>query len=175
MADTATYDLIASQTLASAASSITFSSIAASWTDLRLVVSYTMSASGSWVNCRFNSDSATNYSATLLIANGNGGGQASAAVTSLTYLRLGDWYNGIGNSTTIPEMIQLDIFSYAGSTYKTCLENFSGDNNGSGNTAVQVGLWRNTAALTSITLTSQNGSETFKIGTTAQLYGIKAA
>jgi hypothetical protein len=169
MADTATYDLIASQTLASSASSITFSSIAASWTDLRLVLTGTCTAGGNNPLLRFNGDTATNYSQTVL--NGSDSAAASTNATTQSSIAL-LWYGGL--DTTKPSLSTINIFSYTGSTYKTILEQYAGDLNGSGNVGSDVGLWRSTAAITSITLLMA-ASDTFKTGTTAQLYGIKAA
>jgi len=163
---TATYDKIATTTLGSAAASITFSSIAASWTDLRLVFVGTGSAA---IDGRitFNSDTASNYSYTYLY--GNGTAASSASATNQTYLYL----NSDSFSTTIPEFFTVDIFSYTGSTYKTSLLTKSQDTNGSGSTSRWVGLWRGTAAITNINIAASSGN--FNTGTTATLYGIKAA
>ena len=67
---TATYDLIASQTLGSAATSITFSSIAASWTDLRLVFVGKASIGATYISpwIQINSDTSTNYIYIFLVA-----------------------------------------------------------------------------------------------------------
>jgi len=56
-----TYEPIASTTLGSAASTITFNSIAASWTDIKLILIGTSSTGGA-VIFRFNNDSGSNYS-----------------------------------------------------------------------------------------------------------------
>ena len=163
---TATYDLIASQTLGSAASSITFSSIAASWTDLRLVLVGTAST-GNYLapNMQFNGVTTTTYSVTWLWGNGTTTGSSSQ--TNQTGMSFNS-QNSITSS--IPGFLSADIFSYAGSTYKTVLTTASVDLNGSGEVERAVNLWRSTAAITSLTL---NGS--FGTGFNAQLYGIKAA
>ena len=166
MADTATYDKIATQTLASAAASITFSSIAASWTDLRLVVVH-LDSDTSNNFLRFNGDSGTNYSATYLY--GNGTSASSFSITNRAYSDLGP----ITGSTTVPMLANIDIFSYAGSTYKTTLTRLSEDYNGTGATSNIVTLWRNTSAITSIVIGRTGG--TYSTGTTATLYGIKSA
>ena len=160
-----TYDLIASQTLGSAAASITFSSIAASWTDLRLVFK-TISGSAT-VGMRFNSDTGNNYSSTYLL--GSGSAASSGKYNNNNSIPLAD-----NTSSTGWSFQAADIFSYAGSTYKTVLSNNNNDQNGSGNIENTVSLWRNTAAITTILLTTFTAS-TFAIGTTAQLYGIRAA
>lgn len=162
---TATYDLIASQTLSSAAASITFSSIAASWTDLRLVL-VTKTSSASSIDIRFNSDTASNYSSTYLL--GNGSAASSGKYTNNGAVQFAD------NTGTNWCMQTADIFSYAGSTYKTVLASNNDDENGSGTVDRSVSLWRSTAGITSVFLGTLS-AVTMSVGTVASLYGIKAA
>ena len=115
----------------------------------------------------FNGDTATNYSYTNIY--GDGTAAASARSTSRANILLSQ--NAIATSQY--PLLSMDVFSYAGSTYKTVLTTASQDNNGSGISANTIQLWRSTAAITSITLTTS--TSTFAIGTTATLYGIKAA
>jgi hypothetical protein len=165
---TATYDLIASQTLGTAAASITFSSIAASWTDLRLVYSG-VSAATNTLHIKFNGSSSS-YSLTELYGNGS-----SNASTSYQNSTNGIYPNYSGAlRASYPFMITMDVFSYAGSTYKTALCTAVEDYNGAyiGYVEYTVGLWRNTSAITSLTI---DATVNLSAGTTAQLYGIKAA
>lgn len=163
----ATYEPIATTTLSSAASSITFSSIASSWTDLKLIIVATASTAAPDIIIRFNNDTGTNYSRTNLI--GTGSSAISNRYSSTANLELD--YTGL--STSIPSLYEIDIFSYAGSTYKTLLCRTSEDRNGSGDTFANVGLWRSTSAITSIKL--ELSAYNYAAGTTATLYGIKAA
>jgi hypothetical protein len=162
-----TYEPIATNTLGSAASSIVFSSIPNTYTDLRIVFVGT-SASNIPGEMRFNSDTAANYSRSYLSSNG-------ATVSASRDLNQN--YISIGTSaiTSTPMMNTVDIFSYAGSVYKTCLITCSDDRNGSGTVDREVATWRSTSAISSITLTVDLGTGTFLTGTTATLYGIKAA
>jgi hypothetical protein len=73
MAAGSTYTPIATTTLGSAASSVTFSSIAGTYTDLRIVYS-TVSSADAGNYLRFNSDSGSNYSNTTLFGNGSSAG-----------------------------------------------------------------------------------------------------
>jgi len=168
----ATYEPIATNTLGSAAASITFSSIPATYTDLRVVFSNVKisSSSSNVAYLRFNGDDGGNYSFTSLY--GNGSGPFSFTGTS------GDGYTGIGLntgpvSTTVPHFYTADIFSYRASIFKTSLLTASQDQNGSGFVPSAVGLWRSTAAITSLTLV--HSATDFATGTTATLYGIKNA
>lgn len=163
-----TYEPIATTTLGSAASSITFSSIPATYTDLRIVLVTNGVTSGVNAFCRFNSDSGTNYSFTSLYGIGSSAGTNTGISSSGMQL---DFYYSL--DTTIPNMITLDIFSYAGSTNKTTLITFANDLNGLGSVERGVGLWRSTAAINTVLL--YMNAQSFKIGTTATLYGIKAA
>jgi len=164
-----TYEKIATTTLGSASTPITFNSITSAYTDLRLVVVVTSTSSATNVQVQFNSDTGTNYSSTYL--NGNGTAAASGRNTSATNIQFTDV---TATSTTVPQMYTLDIFSYAGSTFKTALGTSSQDYNGSGSSASIVGLWRSTSAINSITIKT-SGAPTFSTGTTATLYGILKA
>jgi hypothetical protein len=73
-------------------------------------------------------------------------------------------------------MVTMDILSYRGSTFKTSLNTATNDKNGSGIVLRNVGLWRSTSAITSITLLdTYGGGGQFDVGTTATLYGILRA
>lgn len=168
MAAGATYEPIATTTLGSAASTITFSSIPSTYTDLRIVLTETQT-SGTWPYLQFNTDTGTNYSFTALL--GSGSAASSFANTTGTFIN----FSGSNSlSTTIPAFISIDIFSYAGSTYKTCLTTLSNDQNGSGWVTDTVGLWRSTAAINKVVFKMAGGGS-FAAGSTATLYGIKAA
>ena len=158
-----TYEPIASTTLGSDTASVTFSSISGSYTDLVLIVAGTVDATGN-VGLRFNSDSGTNYSCTILY--GNGASAASANVTNDNYANCGGI--GTGQSNSI-----INIMNYSNSTtYKTVLGR---GNRPADQVNAKVALWRNTAAITNIVVYPINGSSTWKTGSTFTLYGIKAA
>lgn len=161
-----TYDPIATTTLGSAASNITFSSIPNTYTDLRIVIAGTTSAN-ELLALQFNSDTSSNYSMTYLFGYGSA---ASTGSTSTSYINDNSFFTNDSNIA----MVEINVFSYAGSTYKTVLMAGSGDKNGSGRTTREVGLWRSTSAITSIKLFGYTGYN-FNTGTTATLYGIKSA
>jgi hypothetical protein len=165
----ATYEPIATTTLGSAASSITFSTIPGTYTDLRVILVATgdASAAGQAVLTRFNSDTGSNYSVTRLSGSGS-------AATSGRFTNIASIYTSFdGLSTTVPTFQQIDIFSYAGSTYKTCLISNNEDKNGSGYVEARVGLWRSTSAITTVAVIANSGN--FATGTVATLYGILKA
>jgi hypothetical protein len=164
----ATYEPIATTTLSTTSASITFSSIAATYTDLKIVLIGTLTVVSN-PRIQFNSDTANNYNYTFM--RGNGATAApSVADTTVGLLSVGNL------DTTIPGMISIDVFGYAGTSRKAYFSTFSLDKNttdGSGTVGSIVGLWNNTAAITQVAISS--GGTTFKAGTTATLYGIKAA
>jgi hypothetical protein len=165
----ATYEPIATTTLGSAASDITFTSIPATFTDLRVImVSTTSNTTG--LNCQVNGDTGANYSVTAIFGDGTSASSTQLGGATRFYLT----GLGAGNtSTTIPNFSELNFFSYAGSTFKTMLYTDSLDKNGSGEVFKSVNLWRSTSAITSLKLYPTAG--TLNIGTTATLYGIKNA
>lgn len=167
-----TYEPIATTTLGSNASNITFSSISSAYTDLRIVlVVKGVSASNSDLLVQFNSDTGSNYGTTSLYANGSTATTyrevsqpyITACVILFPNLSRGD-YRGLGT---------VDIFSYANSTKKTLLGTGSNDQNGAGFVSRQIGLWNSTSAINSVKLYPASG--TFATGDTATLYGILKA
>ena len=96
--------------------------------------------------------------------NGNGSSATSFRVSSTSSIGLGEIYNYSCNL-----ICQIQNYSNA-TTYKT---NISRANSASDYTQAIVGLWRNTAAITSITILTSSG--TFNTGSTFTLYGIAAA
>ena len=161
-----TYEPIATQTLGSAAASVTFSSIPATYTDL-IIVTQAISASADDVGIRFNSDSGTNYSQTWL--SGNGSSAFSGRYSSSTSVYL-DIYGSMG--TTLFNNANVQIMNYSNTTTnKTFL---SRSNRAGARVDAIVGLWRNTAAITTIVLAPTSGVN-FSTGCTFTLYGIKAA
>lgn len=163
MPDISTEVALATTTLGSAAGSINFTSISSAYTDLRIVL--VCVSTDTFPQVRFNSDSGSNYSWTYV--SGNGTAAQSGRFTNQT-----EFYNNISGSLTVPFMTTYDIFSYAGSTYKTMLFNEVNDKNGSGIISPKVGLWRSTSAITAVNLRADIYGTTFGAGTTATLYGI---
>jgi hypothetical protein len=165
-----TYEPIATTTLGSSAASITLSSIPATYTDLRLVCTALSATGGDTLSCYFNGTTGTTlYSWTRLV--GTGTSATTANQTDSDVLLIGATSGQL--STTIPILSTVDILSYAGSAFKTSLITDSSDKNGDGRVASYVGLWRNTSAITSIVI--KGTSYNLASGTTATLYGIKAA
>jgi len=162
----ATYTQIATTTLGSAASTVSFSSISGAYTDLILVVSATWDGgSNSSFGFRLNSDSGSNYSITQLY--GDGSSAASGRSSNATYAAIGQ-INPSEWGTTI---FQFQNYSNS-TTYKTAL---SRSNVAGVITLTGVGLWRSTSAITSISVGYFDVAGNFDSGSTFSLYGITAA
>lgn len=164
-----TYTPIATTTLGSDTTTISFSSIPATYTDLILVCDQIQSnVAGSSINdgrFRFNDDSATNYSQTRI--SGDGSAASSARLSNEDILYIGIIPQA---SNTVKALNILQIMNYANTTtFKTVLCR----GNGGGFVRANVGLWRSTAAINKITAIYP--SQLYKAGATFTLYGIKAA
>ena len=156
-----TYTPIATQSL-SGSSEVTFSSIPAIYTDLRIVTAGAVNVGLHNWQLQFNGDTGANYSSTFIATTGGSGRIANATFITL------DRYGYFSTSQT---NILFDMMSYANvSANKTLL---SRSNNAAEGSGFVTGLWRNTAAVTSIRM-YLSGS-TFASGSTASLYGIAAA
>ena len=163
---TNTYVALDKVTVGTATPSITFSSISGGYTDLVIVIDATNSAgagSNGWgTRLRFNGDTASNYSWTIV--NGSGSTASSARGSSVTSALAG-WSNGGTTSST--QIVH--VMNYANSTtYKTTIGRSA---NSAERTAGIVNLWRSTAAVTSITIFDE-GSNNWQTGSTFSLYGI---
>ena len=163
---TATYTPIATYTVSSAVGSYTFSSIPSTYTDLVLVTNVKSTTTNNMI-MRFNSDSAANYSRTVL--SGDGSSAVSARNTGFTEIYTD--YNGYFDGLDFDQVKIINVMNYANSTtYKTCLIRSGRAQSG---TDAIVGLWRSTSAITSIYLGGSGNN--FVTGSTFTLYGIKAA
>jgi hypothetical protein len=161
----ATYEPIETKTLVSSAASVTFSSISGAYTDLLLITSNgSTTATNTYV--RLNGDSGSNYSFTQLT--GTGSSPISGRSSNQTAIRV-DNYASAATSITNAYIFQLQNYSNT-TTYKTVLTR---TNEAATGVDATVGLWRNTAAITSILYYPGVGN--WITGSTFTLYGIKAA
>jgi len=166
-----TYVPIATTTVGTATSSVVFSSIASTYTDLVIVFECFTTAGGARdVALRFNGDTASNYSSTFL--QGNGTSAVSARESTQTRMMID--YSGAGTTSATAEIGIVNIMNYSNATTnKTVL--VRANRAGAGTDAVVV-LWRKTPeAITSVTLMFINGTDNFGVGSIFSLYGIKGA
>lgn len=158
-----TYEKIATTTLSSTASSVTFSSIPSTYTDLVLVTN--PAASGGDIGMQFNTDTGTNYSYTVI----KGNGTTAASVRSTNTSRLYMVYDlTMATDFSLNSIAHIMNYSNA-TTYKSALIR---SNRASAGVETMAGLWRSTSAINQVKVL---GSVVFAIGSTFTLYGIKAA
>jgi hypothetical protein len=175
-----TYTLISSNVLTSTTASITFSAIPATFTDLVIKASTRNNnafSSGSdnpiamWLN---GINTGTSYSATALLSAFNSPvSQRQTSVASWAYM--GSVTTATNTASTFSSN-EYYIPSYTAAQYKPLSVSARSEDNSSGSASIYysgayAGLWSNTAAITSITLSGGNGD--FVSGSSFYLYGIK--
>jgi hypothetical protein len=167
---TNTFTALDKVTVGTATSSITFSSIPSTYTDLVVVASILPSSTSFYTpSLQFNSDTGSNYSSTWMY------GQGSTAVSSRN---VNQTQMAIDNYAATPAVgypmsVLFNVFNYANtSVYKTVIARGNDIFASAGETSATVGLWRSTSAITSLTVKG-NGAN-FATGSTFSLYGIAA-
>jgi len=161
-----TYTLIEAKTLGSAVAIVTFSSIPSTYADLLMKISTRGSVSGAslgyYYDVTFNGTSA-NRSGKYLEGTGsvaNGSTYTLWGVNSPSDFTADTFSNG-----------ELYIPNYSSAAYKSAQLDSVNENNATASRAVfSVGLWSDTAAINSITLTMGGGN--FVTNSTFYLYGI---
>jgi hypothetical protein len=163
----ATYERIQTQTLSSTTTSLTFSGIPGSYTDLVYVINVGCNAAGN-LQMQFNSDTGNNYSTNALYAYVPT--YALAQYASMPYIYPG----GVAGAlpiNTVSANTTSHIMNYSNTTtYKGVLSEYA---NPDLEVTTTAGTWRNTAAITSITISSY--SAPYLVGSTFTLYGILKA
>ena len=169
------YELISSTILGSDTASITFSSIVSTYKHLQIRYTARASqASTTWTAImNFNGDTATNYSNHLLYA--YNGSVPSEGYANQTYINFGNVIPGsTGAANTFAGGI-VEILDYANTGKNKTTRTLNGSYGTSGTTStveLNSGNWRNTAAISSITLKPYSTAN-FVTGSRFSLYGIK--
>ena len=160
------YDSIATVTVgAGGSSTITFSSIASTYTHLQIRAINLSSSTDSNIQMTFNSDTANNYSTHYIYGDGTTVGASATANRAFVVP------NTMAN-TTNPLVFITDILEYKNTNINKTIRSIGGtDRNGSGYANFYSGNWRSTAAISTITLTASAGQ--FNQYSSFALYGIK--
>jgi hypothetical protein len=169
------YESIATVTVGSGGSStISFTSIPATYTHLQIRGigrTTTAAAGGANFGVRFNSDTSSNYTYHLLSGNGSATNAAGGGNTNQVYFA--DLISRDGNTASVYSDFVIDILDYLNTNKFKTVRGLAGwDSNGSGQIGLSSGVWRNTNAITAITLVPDDN---FKQYTSFALYGIKGA
>lgn len=169
-----TYIPIATVTVGSGgASSIAFSSIPATYTDLKVVISARTNQSAYNDNSivLFNSDAGANYTSRRLNAEGTTVDSSTATSQNGFY-----YLNFNGSSATSNTFCNNEMYipNYTSSNQKSFSVDRAIENNSSTQNLLSIfaGIWTGTAAISSISIAPYYGTS-FAQYSTATLYGIK--
>jgi hypothetical protein len=153
---------LATITLGSAASTVTFSSIPATYRDLRIVANVT--GTGAILDSDYVKFNTSTADFTTVQMYGNG---SSAGSNTGTSGRVSNYENTVGR----PYVWTLDIMDYSATDkHKSYLSRFNADDAGVGAFA---GRWAQTTALNAIQIYPATGQ--YAAGSTFSLYGIVSA
>jgi hypothetical protein len=168
-----TFTLISSVTVGSGgASSIDFTSIPSTYTDLCIKLSARVTGTGTIANIglKFNNIT-TSFSGLYL------GGNGSSAVSGSPVTELTIW-TATYNDSTVNTFGNSEIYipNYTSANNKSVSTDGVGENNATdGRQAFTATLWSNISAINRITLTPQVGPGDFMQHSTAYLYGVSNA
>jgi len=163
------YDSIATTTLSTPTTSITFSSIPATYTHLQIRGISQKSTNSDNTHIVLNGDTGSNYATHYLIGDGSSASSAAETTTSRAYV------NVLTQSSTSFAASITDILDYTNTNkYKTIRTLAGIDLNGTGSVWLVSGLWMSASAVTSITL-RPTAAQNFATYTSFALYGIKGA
>jgi hypothetical protein len=166
-----TFVLIASTTVGSGgASSIDFSSIPSTYTDLCLNLSARGTSTALYAKITINNSSSAIYSLRTIYGEGTGG-TASQSDSGATFFERFLMVSSAYTASTFSNGI-LYIPNYAGSNAKSMMfDSVDETNAGAVPMYMVAGLWNSTSAINQITLTPNTGN--FAQYSTAYLYGVK--
>jgi mucin-19 len=160
-----TYNAIASVTLSSAQAGVTFTNIPQIYTDLVIVVDYSLNVSNSSLFVRLNGDSADNYSHTRM--SGTGSVASSGRGSTANQARI--TADTTAQSASTRQLVTVNLMNYNNPTYyKTLLSRY----NSTGGTEAVINLYRSAASVTSVQIKGFDGTAIIEAGSTFTLYGI---
>jgi len=164
----AVFTPIQSVTLTSAQSTVTFSNLDQSYTDLQIVMNAAVSSGTADVYLKLGTnsiDTGTNYGYSIL--RGNGSAVAASSPSNTTYI---DLCGATAINTTFGFTSTINLMNYSNSIYyKNAI--IRSTNAANGSDAIN-GTWRSTTPINVIQLSPS--ASTFSAGSTFSLYGIRA-
>jgi hypothetical protein len=159
------YDSLATVTVGTAVSSITFAGIPSGYKHLQ-IRGIAAGVNNTFADMTFNSDTGSNYAFHDIYGDGASAGAESGAS------RANIPTTALPNVTSVFNGLIIDILDYANTNkFKTARILQGRDTNGGGAIYFISGLWQNTNAINSITITSRSGN--IATNSSFALYGIK--
>lgn len=168
-------EIVAPTQLGATTTTITLSSISASYQDLLLVIRARSGSTGTDLSITFNADTGTNYSQNATQVN-NAGGSSAVVTNNGANFTIKDACVTSAGTTGYLGFLEMTIASYAETAYTRMGRFTSGRFNSATNHANSFGTiaWENvSAAISSIEISTSAGD--FAIGTIYALYGIGTA
>jgi hypothetical protein len=162
---TATYEKIATTTVSGGSTAtVTLSSISSSYTDIVMII--TGGGDEGSLRLYFNSNTGNNYSTTII--SGTGSAANSTRQSNNNAILIAGIYGATNANTNT--IVHIQNYSNT-TTNKTvlCRTNIPDDE-----TAACVGLWRSTAAISTVNITAINNTGFWLSDSKVTLYGIKA-
>lgn len=163
-----TFTLIQKYTLTSDSTSVTFSSIPQTYTDLHFEIAYQESTNYGDTRMVINSDvsTASDYAAFFVSSTTSGKSHSGGSITEI-------WSSqNLNNDSNKPLHITLDVVDYRNTNkYKTFIQKgYSYD--GGWPLQTMGAVWRGTSAITNILFKSGSGSPYLASGSIIALYGL---
>ena len=169
------WDSISTTTLGSSQTTVTFT-IPQTYGHLRFHIcaktTDTVNSLTDNLSMNFNSDSASNYTRQYLVVNNGSIAVGSSISNSVAYC--GTVPRSHTNLTSHFGFSVIEILDYQlANKYKTwrSYQTFDANLSGPASLGIQSGMWRNTAAITSVSFTAPSGN--FAAGSVFSLYGLK--
>lgn len=165
-----TYDLVASVTTTSDASTIEITSLPTTYTDLIIVGfinGFDVTTGSPYIGVRLNGDTANNYRYTSLYNtssdynDSNNSGPIAAAGVGVT-------------STSMPVSYVAHLMNFRGSKYKNVVSR-AGISVGNGPENINTTTWRNTGTVTSVSFGLFYTVGKMKSGSSVEIYGVQKA
>jgi len=166
---TPTYTLIEAVTLATSASSVTFSSIPTDGTyrDLVLVSSAKSDTVGYSIRGQINGDTGSNYNRVTMYGTGSGTGSGTTA----SFYALA--FSASGNLSTVNfDLMKIEFMDYSATKHKAVLSRSQNSDASFSSVDAVAHRWASTSAITSVSLFLSGAGNNFVAGSTFSLYGI---
>ena len=168
-------EAIATQYLEADVASVTFSGIPATYEHLQVRASSAAAgySTGQAYYIELNGDGSSVYASQVI--RGSTTSVALNALNSTAYVKIYDGLHGVNTDVSEYATIMVNILDYANANKNTSIEFIGGQSITNTNRRIFFGggVWDDTAALTSIEFTPDNGN--MRRGSSFPLYGIKSS
>jgi hypothetical protein len=157
------YDALATVSVSSTVTSITFAGIPAGYKHLQFRALTVSNTASTGIAMRFNGDTGNNYKGHGLYGSGS-----AAGVTDTSVIYAPNFTGGA--AATAPGTAIVDVLDYSSTSKNKTVRSLDGyDSNGSGYVTISSGMWMSTEVINTITFTLTS----FLSGCQFALYGVK--